>query len=68
MTAMAPQLLYIMNRKLQPDSNVPRIHNILHVMKGSHTSTMVQLQYRLVGIPPSGRELPGTKCRIDKDW
>ena len=35
MTAMAPQLARIMNRKLQPDSNVMRIH-ILHIMKGSH--------------------------------
>jgi len=35
MTAMAPQFAYIMNRKLQPGSNVLRIH-ILHVMKGSH--------------------------------
>jgi len=43
MTAMAPQFAYIMNRKLQLDSNVLRIH-ILHVMKGSHTSTMAQLQ------------------------
>ena len=32
----------IMNRKLQPDSNVLRIH-ILHVMKGSHAFTMAQL-------------------------
>ena len=32
----------IMNRKIQPDSNVLRIH-ILHVMKGSHISTMAQL-------------------------
>jgi len=30
------------NRKLQPDSNVLRIH-ILHVKKGSHASTMAQL-------------------------
>jgi len=34
MTAMAPQYAY-MNRKLQPDSNVLRIH-IQHIMKGSH--------------------------------
>jgi len=26
MTAMAPQFAYIMNRKLQPDSDVLRIH------------------------------------------
>jgi len=32
-----------MNPKLQPDSNVLRMH-ILHVMKGSHASTMAQLQ------------------------
>jgi len=36
-TAMAPQFAYILNRKLQPDSNVLRIH-IQHVMKGSHAS------------------------------
>ena len=29
-------------QKLQPDSNVLRIH-ILHIMKGSHASTMAQL-------------------------
>ena len=63
MTAMAPQFAYntITNRKLQPDSDVLRIH-ILHIMKGSHTSRMAQLQktdkYRMVGIPPSGREPP----------
>jgi len=51
MTAMAPLFAYITNRKLQPDSNVLRIH-ILYVMdtfstchmKGSHASTMAQLQ------------------------
>jgi len=49
MTAMAPQFAYILNRKLQPDSNVLRI-NIQHVMKGSyasegsHTSRMAQLR------------------------
>jgi len=68
MTAMAPQLVYIMNRKPQPDSDVPRIH-ILYVMdtssnamKGSHTSTMAVMEdtdkYRLVRIPPSGCEPP----------
>ena len=69
MLAMAPQFAYILNRKLQPDSNVLRIH-IQHVMKGSyasegsHASRMAQLvtvdtdKYRLVGIPPSGREPP----------
>ena len=31
MTAMVPQFAYIMNRKLQPDSDVLRIH-ILYVM------------------------------------
>jgi len=47
MTAMVPQFAYILNRKLQPDSNVLRIH-IQHVMKGSHalegshTSRMAQ--------------------------
>ena len=30
--------------KLQPDSNVLRIQYILHVMKGSHTSMMIQSQ------------------------
>ena len=64
MTAMAPQFAYIMNRKLQPDSNVPRIHIILHVMKGSHASMMAQFnmvdtdKYRLGGIPPSSCEPP----------
>ena len=49
MTAMAPQFAYILNRKLQPDSNALRIH-IQHVMKGSHTwegshaSRMAQLR------------------------
>ena len=33
----------IMKGKLQPDNNVLRIHN-LHVMKGSHASTMAQLR------------------------
>jgi len=37
MTAMAPQFACILNRKLQPDSNVLRI-NIQHVMKESHAS------------------------------
>jgi len=43
MTAMAPQFAYILNRKLQPDNNVLRIH-IQHVMKGSHASRMAQLR------------------------
>ena len=49
----------IMNRKLQPDSNVLRIH-ILHVMKASHASTVTvdTDKYRLVGIPPSCHEPP----------
>jgi len=41
--------------------NVLRIH-ILHIMKGSHTSTMAVMvdtdKYRLVGIPPNSREPP----------
>jgi len=48
------------NRKLQPDSNVLRIH-ILHVMKGSLHDGMVTVdvdKYRLVEILPSGREPP----------
>ena len=81
MTSMAPQFAYILNRKLQPDNNVLRIH-IQHVMKGSHASkeatprrkprlqdgtvTVDTDKYRLVGIPPSSRE-PRTRCRIDKD-
>jgi len=66
-TAMSPQFAYILNRKLQPDSNFLRIH-IQHVMKGSHASKEACLQdgtatidtdkYRLLGIPPSGREPP----------
>jgi len=63
------QWAYILNRKLQPDSNVLRIH-IQHIMKGSHVrlerkprlqdgTVMVDTdKYRLVGIPPSGREPP----------
>jgi len=37
--AMVLQFAYIMNKKLQPDSDVLRIH----IMKGSHASTMAQL-------------------------
>ena len=37
MTAMAPQFAYIMNRKLQPDSDVLSIH-ILYVMNTFPTS------------------------------
>ena len=69
MTAMAPQFAYIMNRKLQPDSEVRRIH-ILYVVDtfstcherkprlhyGTVTEDMDK--YRLVKIPPSGRETP----------
>jgi len=43
MLAMTALACITMNRKLQPDSNVVRVH-ILHVMKGSHTSTMAQLR------------------------
>jgi len=67
-TARVPQFAYILNRKLQPDSNVLQIH-IQHVKKGSHTSkrrprlqdgtvTVDTDKYRLVGIPPSGCETP----------
>ena len=66
MTAMAPQFAYILNRKLQPDSNVLRIH-IQHVMKRKPrlerkphlqdgTVTVDTNKYRLVGIAPSGRD------------
>ena len=58
MSAMAPQFAYIMNRKLQPDSN-----NIFYTLgrksllhDGAVTVDMDK--YRLVGIPPSGREPP----------
>ena len=69
MTAMAPQFAYIMNRKLQPDSDVLRIH-ILYVMDTFstcherkprlHDGTVTEDtdKYRLVRIPPSGREPP----------
>ena len=61
-TAMVPQLACIMNRKLQPDSNVLRIH-ILHVMKASHASTVTvdTDKYRLVGIPPDGGGPPDVR-------
>ena len=69
MTAMAPQFAYILNRKLQPESNVLRIHNysIRHERKPrlerksrlqDGTVTVDTDKYRLVGIPPSGREPP----------
>ena len=70
MTAMAPQFAYIQNRKLQPDRNALRVH-IQHIMKGSHASRMAVMvdtdKYRLVGIPPSGREPPDVRLtRIRK--
>ena len=69
MTAMAPQFAYIMNRKLQPDSDVLRIH-ILYVMNTFstcherkphlHDGTVTEDtdKDRLVRIPPSGHEPP----------
>ena len=68
MTAMAPQFAYLMNRKLQPDSDVLRIH-ILYVMDTFlrherkprlHNGTVTEDtdKYMLVRIPPSGREPP----------
>ena len=69
-TAMAPQFAYIINRKLQPDSDVLRIH-ILYVMDTFfyvmherkprlHNGTVTEDtdKYRLVKIPPNGREPP----------
>ena len=50
-------VVYIMNRKLQPDR---RIH-ILHKRKPRFhdgTVSVDTVKYRLVGIPPSGREPP----------
>ena len=66
MTAMAPQFAYIVNRKLQPDSDVLRIHimdtySTCHERKPClHDSTVMEDtdKYRLVRIPPSGREPP----------
>ena len=67
MTAMAPQFAYIMNRKLQPDSDVLRIH-ILYVMDTFstgherkpclHNGTVTEDtdKYMLVRSPPSGRD------------
>ena len=69
MTAMAPQFPYIMNGKLQPDSDVLRIH-ILYVMNTFstcherkprlHDGTLTEDtdKYRLVRSPPSDREPP----------
>ena len=67
---MAPQFAYIiMNRKLQPDSDVLRIY-ILYVMDTLstcherkprlHDGTVTEDtdKYRLVRIPPSGHEPP----------
>jgi len=74
MTTMAPQFAYIMNRKLQPDSDVLRIH-ILYVMDTFstcherkprlHDGTVTEDadKYRLVKIPPSGCEPPGVGLR-----
>jgi len=66
MTAMAPQFAYNMNRKLQPESDVLRIH-ILYVMDtfstrherkpSLHDGTDTD-KYWLLRIPPSGREPP----------
>jgi len=68
MTAMAPQFAYILNRKLQSDSNVLRIHISTRHERKLHLGRKPRLQdgtvtvdtnkYRLVGIPPSGREPP----------
>ena len=64
MTGMAPQFAYIMNRKLQPDSDVLRIR-ILYVMDTFaicherkpclHNGTVTEDTVRS---PPSGREPP----------
>jgi len=74
MTAMAPQFAYIMNRKLQPDSDVRRIH-ILYVVDTFstcherkprlHDSTVMEDtdKYRLVKIPPSSCEPPDVGLR-----
>ena len=69
MTAMAPQFAYIMNRKLQPDSDVLRIHILYVVDRFStcherkprlHDGTVTEDtdKYRLVKIPPSSCEPP----------
>ena len=64
LTAMAPQFAYIMNRRLQPDRNVLRIH-ILQVMKMKpclHDGTVkvdTDNNSRLVEIPPNDGEPPG---------
>ena len=61
MTAMAPQFAYILNRKLQPDSNVLRIHIPTSERKPrlqDGTVTVDMDKYRLVEIPPSGCEPP----------
>jgi len=68
MTAMAPQLAYIMNRKLQCDSKCSedtysthherklRLKMKPHLQDG--TVTVDTDKYRLVGIPLSDREPP----------
>jgi len=65
MTAMTPQFAYILKRKLKPESNVtystrherkPRLGRKPRLQDGT---VMVDTdKYRLVGIPPSGREPP----------
>ena len=78
MTAMAPQFAYIMNRKLQPDSDVLRIH-ILYVMDTFstrherkpclHDGTVTEDtdKYWLLRIPPSSHEPPDVELtRIQK--
>ena len=62
MLSMTPQFAYIMNKKLQPDSNVSRIH-VLHVMKRKPrlhdgTVTVDADKNRLVEVPPSGCKPP----------
>ena len=63
MTAMAPQFAYIMNRKFQPDSDGTHSirHGYIFYMKSRlHDGTVTEDadKYRLVRIPPSGREPP----------
>ena len=69
MTATAPQFAYIMNRKLQPDSDVLRIHipYVMDTFSTCHerkprlhdgTVTEDKDKYRLVRIPPSCRKPP----------
>ena len=67
MTVMPPQFAYIMNGKLQPDSDVLWIHILMDTISTRHerkphlhngTVTEDTDKYRLVRIPPSGREPP----------